>query len=107
VLPADPEIFVPLIQEAERSADLVVVHIHWGAEYNSKISPRERDLARVMVDIGADYRESLPLSGEMPAYYIGVPGLVKGMAEAHRDFGSLPLEELLEPSSAWRKKVLR
>lgn len=35
-------------------ADLVVVYPHWGLEYQSKPSERQRTLARLMVDSGAD-----------------------------------------------------
>lgn len=45
-----------------------------------------------------DYREIAPRS---PAYKddsIGVPGFVKGMDQVHRDFGSIGIEDLIEPA---------
>ncbi|MEW5783751.1 MAG: gamma-glutamyltransferase [Bacillota bacterium] len=45
-----------------------------------------------------DYRERASLSGKVPASYAGVPGFVLGMEEMHREYGSLPLSMLIEPS---------
>ncbi|MCP3027610.1 CapA family protein [Halobacillus sp. A5] len=54
VLGADPETFLPLIQEAKENADLVFVHVHWGKEYENDIQPKQRDYAHAMADAGAD-----------------------------------------------------
>ena len=54
VLRAKPEIFIPLINEAKENADLVVVHAHWGQEYETETSPRQKKLAEAMADSGAD-----------------------------------------------------
>ena len=54
VLTAKPANFVPLLREARQNADLVIVHLHMGQEYNSAISDEERELARTMADLGAD-----------------------------------------------------
>ncbi|WP_154989416.1 CapA family protein [Priestia megaterium] len=54
ILPAKPEIFIPLIQEAKEKANLVVVHAHWGEEYDTTPSPRQKGLAKAMADAGAD-----------------------------------------------------
>jgi gamma-polyglutamate biosynthesis protein CapA len=54
VLRAKPEIFIPLINEAKENADLVVVHAHWGQEYETEISQRQKKLAEAMADSGAD-----------------------------------------------------
>lgn len=54
VLLADPEIFIPLIQEANEKADLVMVHVHWGGEYETNPSPRQEGLAKAIADSGAD-----------------------------------------------------
>ena len=54
VLRAKPEIFIPLIHEAKENADLVVVHAHWGQEYETEPSPRQKKLAETMADSGAD-----------------------------------------------------
>ncbi|GGF22110.1 PGA biosynthesis protein CapA [Halobacillus andaensis] len=54
VLGADPQTFLPLIQEAKQNADLVFVHVHWGKEYENAVQPRQRDFAHAMADAGAD-----------------------------------------------------
>lgn len=54
VLPADPDVVLPLIKEASDNANLVIVNVHWGVEYNDEPNPRQRDLARAMADAGAD-----------------------------------------------------
>ncbi|GGI06963.1 gamma-glutamyltransferase family protein [Egicoccus halophilus] len=43
-----------------------------------------------------DYRETAPLSGELPASDIGVPGFVAGMEHIHEQHGSLALDSLIE-----------
>lgn len=54
VLPTDPDVFLPLIAEAAAEADLVVVHVHWGQEYDTSPHPRQEALGRAMADAGAD-----------------------------------------------------
>jgi poly-gamma-glutamate synthesis protein (capsule biosynthesis protein) len=54
VLRAKPDIFIPLIHEAKEKADLVVVHAHWGQEYETEPSQRQKKLAEAMADSGAD-----------------------------------------------------
>ncbi|GEN54637.1 CapA family protein [Halobacillus faecis] len=54
VAEADPEDFLPLVKEAESNADMVMVHVHWGAEYDNEPHPRQRDMAKAIVDAGAD-----------------------------------------------------
>ncbi|MFC4078366.1 CapA family protein [Salinithrix halophila] len=54
ILPASPKTVLPLVRSAEKSAALVVVHIHWGVEYDNNVHPRQRDLGRALVDAGAD-----------------------------------------------------
>lgn len=54
VLTADPTQFIELIHEADQNADLVMVHIHWGLEYDSYIHARQKDFAKAMVEAGAD-----------------------------------------------------
>ena len=51
---ATPENIFPLIEEANKEADLVFVNIHWGAEYDNQPHPRQTELARAMIDVGAD-----------------------------------------------------
>jgi gamma-polyglutamate biosynthesis protein CapA len=54
IAPADPDIFFPLVAKAKSNADLVLVHIHWGLEYDSGYHPRQQDIAHALVDAGAD-----------------------------------------------------
>lgn len=54
ILAARPEYIFPAIEEARENADLVFVHVHWGQEYDNEPHPRQRKLARAMVDVGAD-----------------------------------------------------
>ncbi|SDZ16634.1 CapA family protein [Thermoactinomyces sp. DSM 45892] len=54
ILPADPDIFFPLVAKAKQNADLVIVHIHWGIEYDSGYHPRQKDIGHALVDAGAD-----------------------------------------------------
>lgn len=54
VLPLDPTIFIPMIAEASEEADLVVVHAHWGQEYDDQPTTRQQEMAKAMADAGAD-----------------------------------------------------
>ncbi|WP_147803676.1 CapA family protein [Alkalicoccus halolimnae] len=54
VVPMKAEYFVPDIREAEANADVVIVHAHWGEEYDNSVHPRQRELAHAMVEAGAD-----------------------------------------------------
>jgi len=42
------------IAAAKRKAEVVVVHAHWGVEYQSEPTERQKALARRMIDSGAD-----------------------------------------------------
>ncbi len=42
------------VSEAARQADLVIVSLHWGGEYQAGPSPRQRTIARVLARAGAD-----------------------------------------------------
>jgi poly-gamma-glutamate synthesis protein (capsule biosynthesis protein) len=42
------------INEAQKNADLVIVQFHWGVEYVSQPTDRQRTLARLAIDSGAD-----------------------------------------------------
>lgn len=46
--------YKPVIQEAKRNADLVIVHINWGEEYISKVSTRQKKIAKALSKAGAD-----------------------------------------------------
>ncbi|WP_433330530.1 CapA family protein [Spirillospora sp. CA-294931] len=45
---------VQAVQEARKGADLVIVHLHWGAELKSCPLPRQQDLAKRLIKAGAD-----------------------------------------------------
>lgn len=53
-IPLEPDLFMPLIAEASEQADLVFVHVHWGVEYDSGVSTRQKELAKAMSDAGAN-----------------------------------------------------
>ncbi len=42
------------VRVAEEQADFVIVHAHWGENFNSSIFSRQRELAHYLVDLGAD-----------------------------------------------------
>ncbi|MBU0573660.1 MAG: AmmeMemoRadiSam system protein B, partial [Candidatus Margulisbacteria bacterium] len=42
------------VRDASSSSDVVVVALHWGNEYTYNVSDRQRQIARVMIDSGAD-----------------------------------------------------
>ena len=42
------------VKKAAAQSDLVVVNIHWGDEYKTISNARQRELARLMIDTGAD-----------------------------------------------------
>ena len=45
-----------IIKDARRveKADLIIVHSHWGVEYDSSPNPRQQEIGRALVDAGAD-----------------------------------------------------
>lgn len=51
---SDDDAVVRDVQAAKRQADLVVVFPHWGLEYHTQPSDRQKQLARTMIDAGAD-----------------------------------------------------
>lgn len=51
---ARPSRFIPRIGDASRNADLTIVHVHWGEEYDTLPSERQRELAKAMANAGAD-----------------------------------------------------
>ncbi|MDV2886418.1 CapA family protein [Alkalihalophilus pseudofirmus] len=54
VLTTDPNEALPLIREARSQADLVVVHVHAGQEYDSSPTTRQETLMKAFADAGAD-----------------------------------------------------
>lgn len=45
---------LPIVREARKNADLIIVHSHWGVEYDSSPNPRQQEIGRALVDAGAD-----------------------------------------------------
>ncbi|EMK2598210.1 CapA family protein [Bacillus cereus] len=58
VLSMNPDVLFEQIGKAKDpkmgNADLVVVNAHWGEEYDTQSNPRQKALAKAMVDAGAD-----------------------------------------------------
>ncbi len=54
LLEAEPDVFGPLIQQAQQEADLVIAHFHWGEEYDLRATGRQRELAEFAAAAGAD-----------------------------------------------------
>ena len=54
VRPLDLEPAVAAVREARLRADLVVVSVHWGNEYQRQPTKRQRDIARRLVEAGCD-----------------------------------------------------
>lgn len=50
----DKEKIKQTIAAIRQSADLVVVSLHWGVEYEKKANQSQRDLGRALIDSGAD-----------------------------------------------------
>ena len=48
--------------------------------------------------VAFDYREMVPLSGQIPASQTGVPGFVAGMAALHEIYGSMSFADVLAPA---------
>ncbi|PYZ96051.1 hypothetical protein CR205_16905 [Alteribacter lacisalsi] len=42
------------VQQAEAEADFVIVHAHWGENFNNRVFSRQRELAHYLADLGAD-----------------------------------------------------
>jgi poly-gamma-glutamate capsule biosynthesis protein CapA/YwtB (metallophosphatase superfamily) len=45
---------VAAVRAAREQADAVVVSIHWGYEYDTRVDPAQREMASALVDAGAD-----------------------------------------------------
>lgn len=54
IAPADPDVWFPAVAKAKKNAQLVVVHMHWGLEYDSRYHPRQKEFGRALIDAGAD-----------------------------------------------------
>ncbi|TMW72200.1 CapA family protein [Alteribacter natronophilus] len=42
------------VQQAEQQADFVIVHAHWGENFNNRVFSRQREIAHYLADLGAD-----------------------------------------------------
>lgn len=54
VRPLDLEPALAAVREARSRADLVVVSVHWGNEYQRQPTKRQRDIAKLLVAAGCD-----------------------------------------------------
>jgi poly-gamma-glutamate synthesis protein (capsule biosynthesis protein) len=54
VRPLDLEPALAAVREARSRADLVVVSVHWGNEYQRQPTKRQRDIAKRLVEAGCD-----------------------------------------------------
>jgi poly-gamma-glutamate synthesis protein (capsule biosynthesis protein) len=53
-VPLDMEIAARSVAAAATEADLVIVSVHWGGEYQTAPSPRQRSIAQALARAGAD-----------------------------------------------------
>lgn len=72
----DPEGSATAIAAARAQADVVIVSIHWGYEYELRPDPAQRDMAQAMLDAGADL-----VIGHHPHVVQGTELNVRGFAE--------------------------
>lgn len=50
----DPSAYIDAVQEADQEADLVIVNVHFGQEYDSTPTTRQRQMTEAIADAGAD-----------------------------------------------------
>ncbi len=50
----DMTLFLNVIKQASQNADIVIANIHWGTEGSNYLEEYQRELARQMIDAGAD-----------------------------------------------------
>lgn len=50
----DPSLYLEVIRQTAKVADIVIANIHWGTEGSHKVEQYQRDLAYAMIDAGAD-----------------------------------------------------
>lgn len=50
----DPSLYLEVIRQTAKVADIVIANIHWGTEGSNKVEQYQRDLAYAMIDAGAD-----------------------------------------------------
>lgn len=54
ILPLAPEMIIQDIKAAKKRADVVFAVLHWGFENEMTAHPREREIAHLLIDAGAD-----------------------------------------------------
>ncbi|MGE7182399.1 CapA family protein [Peribacillus sp. NPDC006672] len=58
ILNTNPDLLFEMIEKAkddkQGNADLVVVNVHWGIEYSTSTTARQTELAKAIIDAGAD-----------------------------------------------------
>jgi poly-gamma-glutamate capsule biosynthesis protein CapA/YwtB (metallophosphatase superfamily) len=54
IAPLDPETIEEEVAEAARLADVVIVSLHWGIEHHTYPEPWQEEMARRIIDAGAD-----------------------------------------------------
>ncbi len=54
IAPLDPDRMTCEVSSLARKTDFTVVMLHWGNEYDSRITVRQREIARRLADSGAD-----------------------------------------------------
>jgi hypothetical protein len=64
------------VRSARQEADAVIISVHWGYEYETRIDPLQRDMAAALVEAGADM-----VLGHHPH-------VVQGVERMHRPDGS-------------------
>jgi poly-gamma-glutamate capsule biosynthesis protein CapA/YwtB (metallophosphatase superfamily) len=70
----DEDVVTDIRTARAQGADVVIPFMHWGWEYEAAPSPRQRELARRMLDAGADaVVGSHPHVTQTPEYYRGRP----------------------------------
>lgn len=62
------------IKEAKEAADIVIVDVHWGNEYQFGVTPKMKEIATLAVDSGADLVIGSHALGNYPlTVYKGIP----------------------------------
>jgi poly-gamma-glutamate synthesis protein (capsule biosynthesis protein) len=54
VLLMDTSSVYPRVRAARKDADLVIVQLHWGAEYSTRVTGSQRSYARALLELGTD-----------------------------------------------------
>ncbi len=53
ILPIDIDLMLEDIASAKLISDVVIVSTHWGEEYETQASQKQKDIARALIDVGA------------------------------------------------------